>query len=254
MIAMADAARVHARLSWLRLKRGRILWVVGAMWALPLVYAVGLAIAGHWGRGLFDDVCELYFRFLVPFVPALLASSALAEEIENKTFTFVFARPAPRGAIVLGKWATATLSSIAVVVPSLAAMWLVAHARFASDMAAEWPHLLRVEAAAVLGLMLYGSLAIAVGMLFSRHPVIAMLAFLLLVDLGLGSMPVLFNVVAPAWHLRNLAELPLPTSEMGFLVLRAPAWISASVTLLLTPLFLLLCILGVNGAEYRTDR
>jgi len=78
-IGMAEASRVYARMSWLRLKRGRMVWLAAAMFALPLVYVAGLAIAGHWGRGLFDDVCELYFRFLVPFVPALTASAAVAE-------------------------------------------------------------------------------------------------------------------------------------------------------------------------------
>ena len=60
----ADGARIYGRMAWLRMRRGRVVWLAAVMFALPLVYVAGLAIAGHWGRGLFDDVCELYFRFL----------------------------------------------------------------------------------------------------------------------------------------------------------------------------------------------
>ena len=251
-IGLGAAARVYARISWLRLRRGRVVWLAAALFALPVVYVAGLAIAGHWGRGLFDDVCELYFRFLVPFVPALTASAAVAEEIENKTFTFVFARPAPRGALVIGKLWAATVPAIAVVVPSLALAWVVAHLRFAGDMADTWPHLLRVELAAVAGLAAYSALAAAIGTLFSRHPLVAVLVYLLLIEVGLGSAPLVLNLITIAWHLRNVAELPLP--DTAFMAVSVPWWGSAIVALALTPALVLLTNVGVNGAEYRTDR
>jgi ABC-type transport system involved in multi-copper enzyme maturation permease subunit len=216
------------------------------------VYVAALAIAGHWGRGLFDDVCELYFRFLVPFVPALTASGAVAEEIENKTFTFVFARPTPRGALVVGKLAAATLPALAVIVPSLLVCWLVAHVRFPADMAESWPHLLRVELAAVGGILAFGALAMVIGTVFSRHPIVAVLIYLLLIEAGLGSAPLVINMIAISWHVRNLAELPLP--ETAFMAFSVPWWASALVPFALTPLLTFLATVAVNGAEYRTDR
>ncbi len=251
-IGLVDGARVYARMAWLRMRRGRLVWLAAALFALPLVYVVGLAIAGHWGRGLFDEVCELYFRFLVPFVPALTASAAVAEEIENKTFTFVFARPAPRGALVVGKLWAATAPALAVVLPSLALAWLVASLRFPSDMAETWPHLLRVELAAAAGLCAYGALCAAIGTVFSRHPLVAVLVYLILVEAALGSAPIVLNLVAIAWHLRNVAELPLP--DTAFLALSVPWWASALLALAVTPGLVALTNLGVAGAEYRTDR
>jgi ABC-type transport system involved in multi-copper enzyme maturation permease subunit len=250
VIGLAAGARIYTRMSWMRLKRGRLVWAMAVLWALPLVYVGGLALAGHWGRGLFDDVGELYFRFLVPFVPALMAASAVAEEIENKTFTFVFARPTPRAALVIGKWAAATLPSLVLVVPSLAVAWLVAHARFAGDMAETWPHLLRVELAAAAGLAAYGALATALGTLFSRHPMMGVLGYLLVIELGLGSTPIVLHLVAIGWHLRNLAELAPASAAF----LSVPAWLSALLALGLTPALLALTGAAVAGAEYRTDR
>ena len=154
----------------------------------------------------------------MPFVPALTASAAVAEEIENKTFTFVFARPAPRGALVVGKLAAATLPAIAVVVPSLAIAWLVARAALPGRLADTWPHLLRVELAAVAGLCAYRRAGGG-----DRHGVLAPSArggavYLLLIEAGLGSAPIVINFVTVAWHLRNLAELPLPAT--AFMALR----------------------------------
>jgi ABC-type transport system involved in multi-copper enzyme maturation permease subunit len=251
-MGLAASSRVYARMAWLRFRRGRLLWLAAAMFALPLVYVVGLAIAGHWGRGLFDDVCELYFRFLIPFVPALTASAAVAEEIENKTFTFVFARPAPRGALVIGKLWAATMPAILVVVPSLALAWVAAQLRFPADMADTWPHLLRVELAAVAGLCAYGALAAAIGTLFSRHPFVAVLVYMMLIEEGLGSSPLVLNLIAVGWHLRNVAELPLPATT--FMALTVPWWGSALWALAVTPGLVFLTTIGVNGAEYRTDR
>jgi ABC-type transport system involved in multi-copper enzyme maturation permease subunit len=251
-IGLGEASRIYARMAWLRMRRGRVVWLAAAMFALPLVYVAGLAIAGHWGRGLFDDVSELYFRFLIPFVPALTASAAVAEEIENKTFTFVFARPAPRGALVIGKLWAATVPALLVVVPSLAIAWVVAQLRFPADMADTWPHLLRVELAAVAGLCAYGALAAAIGTLFSRHPLVAVLVYLMLIEEGLGSAPIVINLIAVGWHLRNIADLPLPATT--FMALTVPWWGSALWALAVTPGLVFLTTIGVNGAEYRTDR
>jgi len=251
-IGLGEASRIYARMAWLRMRRGRVVWLAAAMFALPLVYVAGLAIAGHWGRGLFDDVCELYFRFLIPFVPALTASATVAEEIENKTFTFVFARPAPRGAMVIGKLWAATVPAIAVVVPSLVIAWVVAQLQFSSDMADTWPHLLRVELAAVAGLCAYGALAAAIGTLFSRHPLVAVLVYLMLIEAGLGSAPIVLNLITVHWHLRNIAELPLP--DTAFMALTVPWWGSAIFAVAVTPLLVWLTNVGVSGAEYRTDR
>lgn len=251
MIGTIAGARVYARMTWLRMRRGRVAWAA-ALLALPVVYVAVLAALGHWGRGLFDNVCEMYFRFLVPFVPALTTASAVAEEIENKTFTFVFARPAPRASLVVGKLAAATLPAIVVTVPSLVVAWLVAGLRFPADLADTWPHLLRVIVAAVAGLGAYGALALAIGTLFTRHPVIAVLGYLLLVEAALGSAPIVLNLAAIAWHLRNVADLPLPATT--FMAVTVPWWASALVALALTPALALLATLGINGAEYRTDR
>jgi ABC-type transport system involved in multi-copper enzyme maturation permease subunit len=251
-IGLVDGARIYARMTLMRLRRGRMLWAAGLLLLSPLLFVVPLVIAGHWGRGLFDDINEMCFGFLIPFVPALLASPLVAEEIENKTFTFVFARPAPRASLIVGKYVASIVPLATVLVPTLLVMWLVALARFPGDMADGWPHLLRVEVAALLGLCAFGAVALTLGTVFSRHPFVAVVLYILLIEVLLARTPVALNLITLSWHLRNLAELPLPTRE--FAALDVPAWGSALLMTIATPLLLWLASVGFTGAEYRTDR
>ena len=105
----AAALATHTHWAWMRLRRGRLVWVALVLLALPVLATALLAASGKWGRDLFDNILEVHFRFLVLFLPALATSQAVGEEIDQKTFTFVFARPAPRWAMSIGKYLAATL-------------------------------------------------------------------------------------------------------------------------------------------------
>jgi ABC-type transport system involved in multi-copper enzyme maturation permease subunit len=246
--SLGDATSVYFGMTWTRLKRGRLLWVCGALYALPVLGAIALVAAGHFGRGLFDNLAEIYFRFLIPFVPALLASPAIAEEIDSRTFTFVFARPAPRPALVLGKYAAAVGPAALGAMVSMGLVWLIALIRFPQDYADTLGHLARAEAAALLGVLVFASLAIAIGSMFTRHPFVGTMGYLLLVEAGLASAPIVLNLISQSWHLRNLAELPVP--GVGFMVIHVPAWVSAAVPAVMSVVCLGLASLSVSGAEY----
>ena len=250
MIGLGEAAQLYAGLTWTRLRRGRLLYVCAVLLVLPILGAAGLAIAGHWGRGLFDELLELYFRFLVPFVPALLASPVVAEEIDAKTYTFLFARPAPRSALVVGKYIAVVVPATLVTVAAIAACWLIAMARFPSDMGENLAHLAQAELAAVLGTLAFASLASVLGSLFTRHPFMGVIAYLLVVEAGLGSTPIVLNLLAISWHLRNLADLPL--AEVSFFALHIPGWVSGVVVSALAGLTLLLASWLVSESEYNS--
>ena len=248
MIGLWEASRIYAGLTWTRLKRGRLLWLSAVLLAIPVVAAGGLVAAGHWGRGLFDELLEVHFRFLVPFVPALLASPGVAEEIENKTFTFVFARPAPRPALVLGKYLVVVVPVALGVALSIGLTWLISMMRFVGDMPVTAPHLLRAELAGILGVVAFTALASMLGALFTRHPFVAVMGYLLIVEAGLGSAPIALNLLAVSWHVRNLAELPIP--EVEFMAFHLPAWGSALAVTFVGGLGVGLASLSVNGADY----
>jgi ABC-type transport system involved in multi-copper enzyme maturation permease subunit len=248
MIGLGEASGIYAGMTWTRLKRGKLLWVCGVLLGLPVLGAAALSAGGHFGRGLFDNLLEMYFRFLIPFVPALLASPCVAEEIENRTFTFVFARPAPRPALVLGKYVAVVVPAVLVTVASIGLTWVISMIRFPQDYADTAMHLVRVECAAVLGVTAFAALSTALGSLFTKHPFMATSGYLLLVEAGLGSTPIVLNLLSVSWHLRNVADLPLP--QVAFMALHVPPWGSSIVPLLMSALCLGAASLSVSGAEY----
>jgi ABC-type transport system involved in multi-copper enzyme maturation permease subunit len=248
MITVGAASRIYAEMTWTRLKRGRLVWACAVLLALPILGAAALAIGGHWGTGLFDELMEVYFRFLVPFVPALLASPIVAEEIESRTFTFVFARPAPRTALVLGKYFAVVTPVLLAQTVAVALVYFIALARFPGDIGTNLPHLAGTLAAVALGTLAYAALALALGSAFTRHPFVGVVLYLLLIEAGLGSAPIVLNLVALSWHLRNLAGLPLP--DIAFMALHVPAWASACAVSAVGGLCVFLATVSVGGAEY----
>src|SRR5947208_6319847 len=70
-------------------------------------------------------VSLLYLRFIVPALGVFYGTSLIAEEVEDKTITYLFTRPISRGAIVLGKYLAYLLCVISVVLPSVALIFVV---------------------------------------------------------------------------------------------------------------------------------
>jgi ABC-type transport system involved in multi-copper enzyme maturation permease subunit len=243
-----SAVKTYARLAWLSLRRKKLVWICAGIAFLPSLASIALLAQGNGGRDLYDNLARLYFGFMVPFVPTLLLAPAVSDEVEGKTWTFLFARPAPRSAMLLGKFAAATAAAAAMMAAALAVAWALCLTRLTSDFGPELLHFLRTELAAVLGVAAFGALAAALGTAFVKHPLIAALIYLLVVETWLGSRPVILNVVAISWHLRNLAELGQPSNYGPTADL--PALISALILAGLPAGLLALAGLRLKSAEY----
>ncbi len=46
----------------------------------------------------------MYLRFIVPVLGVFYGTSLMADEVEDKTITYLFTRPIPRGAVLVGKY------------------------------------------------------------------------------------------------------------------------------------------------------
>jgi ABC-type transport system involved in multi-copper enzyme maturation permease subunit len=236
VISLGAATRLHARLAWTRLARGRLLWLCAALSLVPVVAAVVLRATGH-GDELFDGVTALSLRVLAPLVPSLLASGCIAEEIEQRTYTFVFARPAPRAALVIGKYVAALLPSLALSAVAIAIVWLLATATPIA-------RLVEAEVAVLLGAAAFTALAAAIGSVFTRHPFVVVALYLLVVEAGIGSSAVVLHLLSISYHLRNLAGLDVTR------VVVVPAWGSAVAAAAIGGLCLVAATAAVRNAEY----
>jgi ABC-type transport system involved in multi-copper enzyme maturation permease subunit len=116
----------------------------------------------------------LYLRFIVPALGVFYGTSLIAEEVEDKTITYLFTRPIARGAIVLGKYLAYLLCVLAVVLPSAALVFMLM-VPF-RDMGMLFSELLRDLGIIALGLAVYGAVFLLAGVTFKR-PLVGGLVF-----------------------------------------------------------------------------
>ena len=60
-----------------------------------------------------------YLRFTIPVLGVFYGTSLMADEVEDKTITYLFTRPIPRGAVLVGKYLAYLACTIFVVLPSV---------------------------------------------------------------------------------------------------------------------------------------
>lgn len=119
-------------------------------------------------------VSLLYLRFIVPALGVFYGTSLIADEIEDKTITYLFVRPMARGAIVLGKYLAYLLCVVAVVLPSAALVFviMVPPARMGAVVDTLVVDLGRIA----LGLAAYGAVFLCAGVSLKR-PLVGGLIF-----------------------------------------------------------------------------
>jgi len=120
------------------LSLGQMLWsrrsvFLGVLLGGPVLLAVALrtvealvrsgfqingARAG--GPALFGMmVWLLYIRFIIPVLGVFYGTSLIADEIDDKTITYLFTRPIPRRAVLLGKYLAYLACTVLLVLPSV---------------------------------------------------------------------------------------------------------------------------------------
>ena len=67
----------------------------------------------------------VFVRFSVPVLGVFYGTSLIADEVEDKTITYLFSRPIPRGAVLLGKYLAYLACTIFVVLPAVVLVWLL---------------------------------------------------------------------------------------------------------------------------------
>src|SRR5687767_8137736 len=90
--------------------------IVQASGIAPLrVNGVRVDAAGMFGMMIW----VLFLRFIVPVLGVFYGTSLIADEVEDKTITYLFTRPIRRGTVLLGKYLAYLVCTTCVVLPAV---------------------------------------------------------------------------------------------------------------------------------------
>lgn len=135
----------------------------------------GMAVSGPVIFGLM--IWVFYLRFTVPVLGVFYGTSLIADEVDDRTITYLFTRPVPRGAVLLGKYLAYLACTSLVVLPSVMVVYFLVVPRAGGTIAGTFPALVADLGLLGLGLAVYGALFAFVGAAFKR-PLVTGLVFI----------------------------------------------------------------------------
>ena len=169
--------------------------VSAGLCCLPVACSVLVATVSRFeGPPPFDAVLHLGWLLQVPIlvlVSLVLGSAVVAEEIEDRTITYLFTRPIPRASIVVGRY----LAALVLVVVLLGTSCALVLKLLGGLQGPEGQHVeipdgfrTRIFLSVLLGGAVYSAVFAALGSLVKR-PVLVGLGYSFVVEALLGNLP-----------------------------------------------------------------
>jgi len=177
------------------LSLGQMLWsrrsvFLGVLLGGPILLAIALrvistlytngfrvngAMAG--GEAIFGMmIWLLYIRFIIPVLGVFYGTALIADEVDDKTITYLFTRPIPRSAVLLGKFLAYLACTVLLVLPSVVIVFFLVVPIGGGHVGAAFPSLVKDLGMVAVGLASYGSVFAFVGTRLKR-PLVAGLVF-----------------------------------------------------------------------------
>jgi ABC-type transport system involved in multi-copper enzyme maturation permease subunit len=160
----------------------------------------------------------LYVRFIVPVLGMFYGTSLIADEVEERTITYLFTRPIPRRAVLFGKYLAYLVCTVLLVLPSVLLVYFVVVPTGGSTIGGSFLSLMADLAALMAGLAAYGALFALVGARLKR-PLVAGLVFAFGWEPGVLLFPGFLKRLTVAYYLQALVghEMPQESTVMVLL-------------------------------------
>lgn len=186
--------------------------IVQAMGVAPLrVNGVRVGGAGIFGMMIW----VLFIRFTIPMLGVFYGTSLIADEVDDKTLTYLFTRPVQRGAVLMGKYLAYLVCTTLVVLPSVMIVYflIVPFPEIAGSF-----HLLLVDLGIMaLGLAAYGALFGLVGTVLKRPLVVGLVFAFGWEQLAL-LMPGYMRRFTLAYYIQGLVPHAMPSDGVTSLI------------------------------------
>jgi ABC-2 type transport system permease protein len=155
----------------------------------------------------------LYLRFIVPVLGTFYGTALVADEVEDRTITYLFTRPIPRGAIVIGKYLAYLVCTVLVVLPSVMVVYLVITPVGGGSLGQTFPMLLTDLGILALGLAVYGAVFAFIGARVPR-PLVAGLVLVFGWEQVALLVPGYLRRFTVAYYLQSLVPHAMPQDDV----------------------------------------
>ena len=210
--------------------------VVQASGIAPLrVNGVRVDAAGIFGMMIW----VLFLRFIVPVLGVFYGTSLIADEVEDKTVTYLFTRPIRRGAVLLGKYLAYLACTTLVVLPSVMIVYFLL-VPF-GEVPASFMSLVTDLGILAIGMAAYGALFALVGAIMKR-PLVVGLIFAFGWEQLAMLMPGYLRRFTLAYYLQALVPHAMPADTGVTSILQSVFQETPTVA---TSLFVLLAATGL---------
>jgi ABC-2 type transport system permease protein len=170
----------------------------------------GVAINGPTIFGLM--IWWFYLRFSVPVLGVFYGTALIADEVEDKTITYLFTRPIPRGAVLLGKYLAYLACTVFVVLPSTLIVWLLV-IPIGGALGQNFIDVVKDLGLIAVGLAVYGSLFACIGAWFKR-PLLMGLIFVFGWEQAAMVIPGYLKRFTVAYYLQGLVPQAMPSDSV----------------------------------------
>jgi ABC-2 type transport system permease protein len=177
----------------------------------------GASVAGPTVFGLI--IWLLYIRFIIPILGVFFGTSLIADEVDDKTITYLFTRPIPRRAVLLGKYLAYVVCTVLLVLPSVILVFFLIVPMGGGSIAREFPSLVTDLAMLALGLIAYGAVFALVGTRMKR-PLITGLVFAFGWEPAVLLFPGYLRRLTVAYYLQALVKHEMPQDSATSVLLQ----------------------------------
>ena len=206
------------------------------------------------GPGIFGlMIWVFYLRFTVPVLGVFYGTSLIADEVEDKTITYLFTRPIPKGAVLVGKYLAYLACTFFVVLPSVVLVYLCV-VPMRGTLGGSFLDLLKDLALLAIGLAVYGAVFAFIGARFKR-PLLVGLIFIFGWEQAALAFPGYLKKFTVAYYLQAMVPHAMPNDNVISLIQgifrESPGLVESLVWLaLILAVFLWAAAVSVERKEY----
>jgi ABC-2 type transport system permease protein len=253
------------------LSLGQMLWsrrsvLLGLLVGAPVVLAAAVRLYAEAGPlpvintsrlngpTLFGIVIWLLFvRFIVPVLGVFYGTALIADEVDDKTITYLFTRPVRRASILLGKYLAYLACVVLLVLPSVVVVYFLV-VPIGGRIGESFPSLAADLGMLAIGLAAYGAVFAFVGARIKR-PLIAGLVFAFGWESTVLLIPGYLKRLSVAYYLQSLVPHAMPQDSTISVLMQAfqdqpPVWVSLIYLFMIVGLSLWLAGMTIESREY----